>query len=72
MRDDHPNNVEMGQVVHHLIEAQGDPESRAMDIVEAPEIPRPGFDPIHDEMDDEIDDRQIPKRGNRQKTNRQR
>lgn len=58
--------------MHHLVKSERDPIGRAMNIVEATEIARAGFDPIHDEMNDEIEDRQIPKRGNRQQRDQKR
>ena len=55
LREDDPDDVEVGQVVHQLIEAESDPEGLAMRIIEAAEIARPRLEPVHQKMHDEIE-----------------
>lgn len=53
-RDDHPDDIEVRQMVNHLIESEGDPIARPTDIVESAEVAGPCFDAIHNKVGDEI------------------
>lgn len=58
--DDEPDDVEVGQMMNHLIESKGRPVRSSPRIIKTAQKFWSSFDSVHDEVNDEIENRQVP------------
>src|SRR5437868_4943849 len=60
VRQEHVADVDMSQMMDHLIESERHPKRLAADVLKAAEIARPRLDAIHEKMNAEVERRQPP------------
>ncbi len=54
------NDVEMGQMVDHLVEAEAAPKRGFVQVIVSAQVFWPGFDSIHNKVHDKIQQGQPP------------